>query len=75
MSIELLSKALAFYDMKDVFEIIPESTIQHLNIRLDILFGQQAYDKKARNKLADNPLDNELITSVASVSKAVDEAK
>ena len=39
--IDVLSKVLAYYDMKDVFRIYPEQTVQRLNTCLDVLFVYQ----------------------------------
>ena len=70
MRIEVLPKSLAFNNIEDVFDIIPESIIQRLNIRLDIIFGHQTDNQKYHVGFAGNPLDDKLVTSVASVSKA-----
>ena len=75
MRIEVLNKTLLFYEIKDVFDIIPEFTIQHLKNRLDILFAHQMDLQKASEDLAHNSLNNGFITSVAAVAKTVDEAE
>jgi len=68
MNIETLNKILFFYDMKYVFAIIQELTIQCLKIRLDILFGRQTDNQKVCKELADNPLNDEFITSAAAAN-------
>ena len=47
MRIDVLSKALSYYDMKDVFGIVPEQTVQHLNTCLDVLFTCQISEAEA----------------------------
>ena len=71
----MLNKALLFYDMKDVVEIILGSKIQHLKHRLDILFEHQTDNKKSREELSDNPLNNEFITSATTVTKAINNSE
>jgi len=75
MRIEALKRELLFYDTKDVFDIIPESTIQRLKIRLDILFGYQTDLQKANEDLAQDLLSNGFITSAAAAAKAVKETE
>ena len=41
MCIEALSKALTFFDMKDVFEILPEHMIETLENKLQNIFRYQ----------------------------------
>jgi len=75
MRIEALNKDLLFYNMKDEFDIITESAIQHLQIRLDILFGRQTDLQKANEDLAQDSLNDGFITSVATAANDVDEAE
>jgi len=75
MHIESLNKDLLFYDMKDLFDIITESTIQRLKIRLTILLGRQIDLQKSNEDLTQDLLNNGFSTSAAAAAKAVNETE
>ena len=54
MRLEDLSKAIMFYDMDNVFNVIPSGIAQLLEIRLDVLFATQASVTIATVVLATN---------------------
>ena len=41
MRLEALSKAIMFYDMDDIFNILPSNTAKLLEKKLDVLFAYQ----------------------------------
>ena len=57
MRIEVLSKTLAFFDMLDVFQIIPTATITLIEDKLTTLFATQAGLQTASSELVINPTD------------------
>ena len=42
MRLEALSKAIMFYDMEDVFQILSKNTVKELETKLSVLFSSQA---------------------------------
>ena len=75
MRIEALNKDLLFYNMNDVFNVIPEVTIQRLKIRLDILFRRQTDLQKVNEDLSQDSLNNRFITSAAVAARAFNETE
>ena len=61
MQIEALSKALAFFDMDDVFKIIPDSTVANLEQQLLNLFACQDVMDQANTALADDDTNQTLL--------------
>ena len=58
-------KSITFFDMDDVFNIIPCETVTMLEMRLEDLFNAQALAKTAEDALATNPTDSTLKLAVA----------
>ena len=75
MCIEELLKALSFYDMNNIFDIIPEQRLQRFKIKFDSLFVQQTGKQKFFVELAGNPTDVDLITFVSSAYAAIIEVE
>jgi hypothetical protein len=71
MRIEALSKALMFFDMKDVFEIIPEHTIDLLEVKLQNMFRNQADLQEAEDRMLLNATDADLQTDQRLATQAV----
>jgi len=65
MRLDALGKAITFYDMDDVFNIIPCETVSMLKMKLKDLFDAQALAKTAEDALATNPTDSTLKLAVA----------
>ena len=62
MRIEALSKALTFLDTKDVFEIIPEQTIDTSENKLHDIFQYQADLQAFQDRLIINATDVDFLT-------------
>ena len=77
MRLEALSKAIMFYDMDDVFNILPSETVKLLESKLDVLFTSQALINEASDFLATDPgnqvFRNDLLTAVAAGDTAITE--
>ena len=75
MHLEALSKAIMFYDMDDVFNILPSKTVKLLESKLDVLFTRQASINEASNFLATDQgnyvFRNDLSTAVAAGDTAI----
>ena len=66
LMIQDLAQSLTYYNMQDVFQIIPESTLVLLNIILEVLFSCQADEERTKNKLEDNLTDMDLQRAYAA---------
>ena len=70
MRLEDLSKAIMFYDMGDVFHILPSNTVKLLEEKLDVIFACQAAGSEATNLLAtdssNSVFNTDLGTAVAA---------
>ena len=77
MRLEALSKAIMFYGMDDVFNILPSETVKLLESKLDVLFTSQELINVASDFLATNPgnqvFRNDLSTAVAAGDTAIAE--
>ena len=51
MRIEALAQALNFYDMCDIFQVIPENTVELLEVQLANLFTRQEVLDRATDEL------------------------
>ena len=60
MQIEALAKYLNFFNMRDVFEIIPENTVELLPAKLEDLFESQADLDQATDELQLEPTNENL---------------
>jgi hypothetical protein len=65
MSLEALSKAITFYDMGDVFQILPSKTIKLLESKLDVYFTTQTNINTTSDILATDPTNASLKTDLA----------
>jgi len=74
MRIEGLSKALTHFDMQDVFQIIPEDTIQRLSSELDPLFLCQTEKEQAMIDLNTDRSDKTFISCSTSAKLATAKA-
>jgi len=70
MRIKGFSKALTHFDMQDVFQIIPEDTIQWLRCELDTLFVCQTEEEQATLDLNSNLSDKAFISRSTSAKLA-----
>ena len=66
MRIEALSKALVLFDMTDVFQILPESTVSVLETKLQALHACQADSDRLELALIDSPQSAELLSESAT---------
>ena len=69
MRVEALSKALTFFDMKDVFEIIPEHRIETLENKLQNMFRYQADLQVVEDRLLLNASDVDFLTDQRFANK------
>ena len=67
MRLEALSKAITFYDMGDVFKILPSNTVALLESKLDVYFNTQTSVNNANDIPATNPTNTSFKTSLAEV--------
>ena len=75
MRIDAMSKTLAFFDMLDVFQIIPTATISPLEDKLVDLFVSKTDLQSVATDLAMNPLDTEAINAMCICTRSVEEAE
>ena len=79
MRLEALSKAILFYDMDDVFHILPSKTVEQLESKLTVLFETQASVGEATNLLATDPgnsvFKTDLKTAIADEASALADLK
>ena len=71
MCIDALSKSLESYDMKDMFAIIPEQAVQHLNTYLDVLFACQTSEADTLEAVTVDSSDTFLVNAAALATRAV----
>ena len=69
MHVEALSKALTFFDMKDVFEIISEHTIEALENKLQHMFRYQADLHAVEDRLLLKASDVDFLTDQRLANK------
>ena len=62
MRIEALSKTLTFYDMKDVFQILPEDIIEALEYQFQLMFTCQADLDEVEDRLRTYGTNANLLT-------------
>ena len=62
MRIEALSKTVTFYDMKDVFRILPEDTIEALEYQFQLMFTCQADLDGLEDRLRTDGTNADLLT-------------
>ena len=74
MRIEALSKALVFFDMVDVFQIIDKPTVANLELHLEELFIFQRAVDESEDSLGRDPINAQLLTEKASASTAISSA-
>jgi len=72
MRIKALSKALVFFDMIDVFQILPESTVLSLEVKISELHACQAESDRCDLALSASPNDPALISALATNSSLTD---
>ena len=65
MRLDALDKAITFFDMDDIFNIITCETVKMLEMKLEDLFDAQALVKTAVDSLVTNPTDSTLKLAVA----------
>ena len=65
MRLDALGKAIMFFNMDDIFNIIPCEIVTMLEMKLKDLFDTQTLAKTAANELATNPTDSTLKLAVA----------
>ena len=70
MRLEALSKTIMFYDMDDVFNIIPSETLKQLEEKLKELFVCQAAVSEATDLLATNPNNSVFRTDLGTAVAA-----
>ena len=63
MRVEALSKALIFYDLTDVFQILDNSTVKELNLRLTDLETCQATEQRCELDLLADPSNLDLVAA------------
>ena len=68
MRIEAFSKALVFFNMLDVFQIMDKNTVEALELHLSDLFLCQAALDACDTALKTNPTDTQLIIEQAAAS-------
>ena len=68
-SINALTKSLEQYGVRDVFWILPEETITQLDRYLEILLTCHSTKQDALRAVAENPIDNGLVTRAALASR------
>ena len=61
--------------MKDMFEIVPEQTIQRLNMYLDVLFACHTSEAEALESLIADPGNNNMIDIAVRATIAVQAAE
>ena len=61
MQIEALSKTLAFFDMNNIFKIIPSEIVEKLEQQLQDIFTHQEALEKVTTVLIDDPTDTTLL--------------
>ena len=75
MRLEALGKYIIFYDMDDIFNIIPSKTVKLLEGKLEELFAAQRVINQTRDLLASDPLNaalqTDLATAVADGNRAI----
>jgi len=67
MRLDALGKAITFFDMDDVFNIIPCETVIMLEMKLEDLFNNQVLVETAADLLDTNPIDSTLKLAVADL--------
>ena len=76
MRLEALSKAIIFYDMEDVFQILSRDMVQELETKLSILFASQETFWMAMDELtadlSNQTLNTDLANAVADGKMALD---
>ena len=70
MRLEALSKAITFYDMGDVFQILPSKIIVLLESKLDVYFTTQTNINKASDILATDTTNTSFKTNLADAIAA-----
>ena len=70
MRIEALSTALTYFDMDNVFQIVPAATVELLIGKLEELFLCQAELGKTTELLAEDPANTTLLASREAASLA-----
>ena len=65
MRLEALSKAITFYDMGDVFQILPSNTITLLESKLDVYFTAQTNINNTSDILVTDPTNTSFKTNLA----------
>ena len=63
--LEALSKAITFYNMGDVFKILPSNTVALLESKLDVCFNTQTSVNNANDILATDPTNTTFKTNLA----------
>ena len=67
MRLDALGKAITFYDMDDIFNIIPCETVTILEMKLEDLLDAQSLAETAEDALATNSTDSTLKLAVADL--------
>ena len=74
MRLEDLSKAIMYYDMDDIFNVLPSETVQLLERKLDVLFAIQASVTTATTILTTDPTNSTFTTYLANTEAREAEA-
>ena len=71
MRVEALSKALTFYDMTDVYQVLPEATVLDLERKLQAVHACQAEESRIESALISSPTDGNLLSELNAIQASL----
>ena len=75
MRVDVLNKSLEYYDMRDVFRILPEVTVSDLDQYLEKVCVRQSTERDTLREVSLNPTDNDVVAEAIIYSREVQAAE